>query len=94
MSAYQKGQTIKLTFSFTNAAGAPANPTTVTAKVEKPDGTETSYATPTITNPSTGTYELIVTGDQSGQWTYRGLGVTGTTSAVCEGMFSVLLSAF
>lgn len=94
MAAYQKGQTIKLTFTFTNAAGAPANPTTVTAQVEKPDGTETSYTTPTITNPSTGTFELLVTGDQSGVWTYRSLGVTGTTVAPFEGQFAVLLSEF
>jgi len=97
MAAYQRGQSVALTFSFTNAAGAAANPTTVTATVEEPDGTETPYtsvSTPAITNTATGSYQLIVTPDQSGQHTYRAVGVTGTTTAVIEGQFSVLRSAF
>jgi hypothetical protein len=97
MTAYQRGQTVKLSVAFTDSAGAAANPTTVTCKVEEPDGTETTYtnaSTPAITNPSTGTYQLLIVPDQSGMHTYRWTGTTGASVAVDEDQFSVLLSAF
>lgn len=94
MSAYDKGQTVQLGTAFTDTAGAAANPSTVTCKVEKPDGTETTYATPTILNPSTGTFTLVITVDQSGMWTYRWTGTTGTAVAVDEQQFHVLGSVF
>jgi hypothetical protein len=97
MAAYPVGQSVKLTSSFTDANGDAANPTTVTCKVEDPDGTETTYTAasdPAITNPATGSYQLIVVPDQSGMWTYRWEGVTGDAVAVDEGQFSVLLSVF
>lgn len=97
MPAYQKGQTVKLSVAFTDANGVPANPTTVTCKVEEPDKTETSYSavsTPAITNPTTGTYQLIIAPDQSGNHTVRWEGVTGDSRAVDEEQFHVLLSAF
>ena len=97
MPAYQRGQSVKLTFQFTDANGAAANPTTVTCKIEEPDGTETTYtsvSTPAITNPSTGTFELIVAPDQSGNHPARAVGTTGTSVAVVEHQFHVLLSVF
>lgn len=94
MAAYNRGQSVKLSVSFTDAAGAAANPTTVTCKVEEPDGTETTYTTPAITNPSTGTFQLIVVPDQSGMHTYRWAGTTGTSVAVDEDQFHILGSAF
>lgn len=97
MPAYQRGQTVKLSCSFTDANGAAANPTTVTCKVEEPDKTETTYtsiSTPAITNPSTGTFQLIIAPDQSGNHTVRWTGTTGDTVAVDEEQFHVLLSAF
>jgi len=97
LSAYEKGQSVKLAFSFTDAAGAAANPTTVTCTVEEPDGTETAYTnatTPAITNPATGSYQIILAPDQSGMHSYRAVGTTGTTVAVVEGQFSVLTSVF
>jgi hypothetical protein len=97
MGAYNKGQSVTLFNDFTNTLGAPANPTTVTCKVEEPDGTETTYtasATPAITNPSLGRFELVIVPDQSGMHTYRWTGTTGASVAVDEGQFSVLLSAF
>ena len=97
MAAYEKGQSVKLAFSFTDAAGAAANPTTVTCTVEEPDGTETAYTnatTPAITNPATGSYQIILAPDQSGMHSYRAVGTTGTTVAVVEGQFSVLTSVF
>lgn len=97
MPAYQRGQSVKLSCAFTDSAGSAANPTTVTCQVEEPDGTETTYtnvSTPAITNPSTGTYELILVPDQSGNHTARWKGVTGSTIAVDEEQFHVLLSVF
>lgn len=97
MAAYDKGQTVKLSTAFTDANGAAANPTTVTCKVEKPDGTETTYtsvSTPAIANPTTGTYTLLIVADQSGMWSYRWEGTTGTTVAVDEQQFAVNGSVF
>lgn len=94
MSAYEKGQSVLLGTAFTDLAGAAVNPTTVTCRVEKPDGTETEYTTPTIANPATGTYTLHIIVDQSGMWTYRWTGTTGTAVAVDEQQLTVLTSVF
>jgi hypothetical protein len=94
MAAYHRGQSVRLSVAFADADGAAANPTTVTCRVEKPDGTETTYTTPAVTNPSTGTFQLIITADQSGMWTYRWEGTTGTTTPRDEDQFHVLGSAF
>ena len=48
----------------------------------------------TITNPATGSYQLLLAPDQSGMHSYRAEGTTGTTVAVVEGQFSVLTSVF
>jgi hypothetical protein len=94
LGAYQRGQTIKLSVAFTDSAGAAANPGTVAVVVEKPDGTETTYTTPTVTNPSTGAFQLILTADQSGMWSYRWTGTTGTTVAIDEDKLHVYRSVF
>lgn len=97
MAAYDLGQSVKLSVSFTDAAGSAANPTTVTCTVREPDGTETEYTsatTPAVSNPSTGTYELVLSPDQSGMWAYRWAGSTGSTTPVDEGQFHVLGSVF
>lgn len=97
MATYRKGQSVKLSVAFTDAAGAPADPSIVVCTVEAPDGTEASYTTgttPAITNPSTGAFHLILTATQSGRWSYRWEGTTGTSVAVDEGRFTVLLSHF
>lgn len=97
MGAYHRGQSVRLTCAFTDAAGASANPTTVTCKVEKPDGTETTYtsaSTPAVANTATGTYQLVLSANQSGMWSYRWEGVTGTTTPVDEGTLTILKSVF
>jgi hypothetical protein len=94
---YRQGQSVKLTASFTDAAGDPSNPTTVRCLVREPDGTETTYTVltdPAVTNPSTGSYQLLVTADAPGIWTYRWEGETGTTTPVDEDTFVVMASAF
>lgn len=97
MSAYNLGQSVKLYVDFTDANGAAANPTTVRCKVQKPDGTEATYtsaSSPAVTNPSTGRFQLILSADQSGMWTYRWEGDTGTTTPRDEEQFHVLRSEF
>lgn len=94
MGIYQRGQSVRLAVAFTDAAGVAADPTTVTCKVERPDGTETTYTEPTVTNPSAGAFELIVVANQSGTWRWRWEGVTGPVTPVAEGEFHVMASAF
>jgi hypothetical protein len=93
---YHLGQSVKLSVAFTDAAGAAANPTTVRCLVIAPDGTETTYTTPTITNPSTGTYQLVLAPAQHGAWRYRWEGDTPAASSYPrdEGEFHILGSAF
>lgn len=94
MSAYHLGQSVKLICMFTDAAAVAANPTTVQCLVREPDGTETTYSTPTITNPVPGVFELVISADQSGMWTYRWEGTTGPATPRDEEQFHVLGSAF
>lgn len=97
MGIYQRGQTVKLTVAFEDASGTPANPTTVVCKVERPDGTESTYtsaSTPAVSNPTTGSFQVTIAADQTGTWRYRWEGAIGTTTPVDEQQFHVLGSAF
>lgn len=97
MGVYRQGQSVKLTASFTDADGDPANPASVSCLVREPDGTETTYdsaSTPAVTNPETGTFEVILPADAPGIWVYRWEGATGTTTPVDEDSFTVLPSVF
>ena len=97
MSAYDRGQTVQISNVFTDAAGTPANPAAVMCVVRKPDGTVTEYtsaSTPAINNTGSGAFTLIIVADQSGMWSHRWEGVTGTSVAVDEQQFHVGLSAF
>lgn len=94
---YQQGQSVKVFADFVDASDVAANPTTVSCKVRKPDGTETTYTsitTPAVTNPSTGRFELVVPATAPGIWVYRWEGATGTTTPVDEDSFTVVGSAF
>lgn len=87
-NTYDKGQAVRCECTF-DVDGTLIDPTSVTAKVKAPDGTET---TPTVTNPSTGVYRAEVTADQSGTWYYR-FESTGGVSAE-ERFFLVSESQF
>ena len=52
------GTAPELTATFTTTADVPADPTSVTFILAEPDGTETTYSTPSpfIENPEVGTY--------------------------------------
>lgn len=84
-TTYDVGDVATVTASFTNAAGAAADPTTVTLVVQAPDGTQT---TPTPTSAVVGTWTADVSVTQAGTWWYRFEG-TGAIQTAGEGMFRV-----
>jgi hypothetical protein len=95
------GQAIRLTASFLNAAGAAADPTTVTFKYAPvivnppPDPTATSdvFGVGSTVKDSTGNYHLDFTPNAAGNWVYQAIG-TGTVAAVATGHFRVIPSPF
>lgn len=101
MDSYDIGDVVSIrTYSaagegFKDAAGTLADPTTVTLKIEEPDGTETTYtyALAQITRDSAGRFSKSYTPDQSGVHHYRWVG-TGTVGAAFEGAFFVRESRF
>lgn len=95
MNAYDRGDLVRLTATFTDTAGVATDPTTVTCRVRSPAGTTTvdTYSPGSITKDSTGVYHLDVNASESGQWWYRWEG-TGAVQQADEGTFSVEASAF
>jgi hypothetical protein len=83
--------------AFTNAAGAPSDPTEMTFMLKKPDGTETSYvygAAAQVVRSGVGTYQFTVpTLVAAGQYVVRAKGTAGIITAV-ERAFGVRVSAF
>jgi hypothetical protein len=66
VASYDLNDAYQLTYTLTNAAGVPTN-ATVVVTVTKPDGTAD---TPTLTNPSTGTYVATGVCTAAGVWLY------------------------
>jgi hypothetical protein len=96
MNTYAYGSTVRIsTATAFTVGGVATDPTTVTLKIEEPDGTEVSYtyAAAQITRASAGSYYKDVTVDQAGTHTYRWVG-TGAVAAVDEDSFYVLASVF
>ncbi len=87
-ATYDVGDSIKLTFTVRDEAGALINATT-TIVVTKPDGTTVTPA-PTITNVSIGIYTAVVAPDQVGTWLYR-WAATGAATTAEDGQFYVQL---
>jgi hypothetical protein len=73
--------------AFTNVEGAPADPTTVTLTIQKPDATTLVYTWPTagpngvLTRESAGRFYRDVAIDQSGRWTQSMVGTGNVTAA-------------
>jgi hypothetical protein len=97
MNAYDVGDRVRLTVTFTNTAGTVTDPTTVTCQVKLRyviGATATTYTYPaTITKDSTGVFHVDVTPTNEGIWDYRWVG-TGTVIAAVEGAFNVPNSEF
>jgi hypothetical protein len=95
MNQYVLRQSVNLrvTFKVNNVLTDPA---TVTFKMRKPDGTETTYVYLTdvqLIRDSTGKYHVLVLLDQYGVWWYRYEG-TGTAPGATEASLEVIPSQF
>jgi hypothetical protein len=97
MNAYNVGDLVRLTATFTNTSGVAADPTAVSClvKLRYVIGAQTTtYTYPaSITKDSTGSYHVDVTPDAEGIWDYRWVG-TGTVQAAGESAFNVPNSEF
>lgn len=96
MAGYVVNQQIRLTGTFTNAAGVLTDPTVVTVKVQDAEGTEITYAD--AIKDSTGVWhkDITITKPASGgggTWYYRFEG-TGALIAAGESSFAVQQTVF
>jgi hypothetical protein len=89
--AYDIGDSLRITVTFTGLDGAVADPTTVVLRLRAPDGTTTM---PSVTKTSTGVYFADLTLTASGEWKYRWIGTGGDCTAADEGRISVRRSYF
>ncbi|HEX7276046.1 MAG TPA: hypothetical protein VF244_01605 [Acidimicrobiales bacterium] len=66
------GQPVLTAFYTDPVTGLPVNPTSISVKVRKPDGTSQTYTTvssPAVTSPTVGTWEIVLPAvDQAGDW--------------------------
>ncbi len=95
-NTYDKGDKIRISATFQDANGTDMDPTTITVKHKKPDGTVITwvYGTDTeVVKDAVGKYHADITLDQSGTWLYRFEG-TGSVVAAGEEVFHVRKSLF
>jgi hypothetical protein len=85
MAVYDLGDVAALGVTITDAAGAPANATTVVATITLPDG---STSTPSVTNTGTGLYDVSYTPSTFGRHTIRWV-ATGTNASAYADDFTV-----
>lgn len=93
MTTYDVGDMVTITAEFTDLAGVPADPGTVTLQIREPDGTVTAYAEVDMAHPAPGTWSMEVPLDAGGWWHYRFAGVGGLVAAG-EGRIQVAASVF
>jgi AICAR transformylase/IMP cyclohydrolase PurH len=82
MSVYNKGDLLRVTGTFTNAAGTAVDPTAVILKHRNPAGTTTTltYALTQLTKSATGIYYADVDLSSTGVWYFK-FNSTGTGQA-------------
>lgn len=85
---YDVGDVARIQAPFTDVDGAPADPTTVSATIRKPDASivNHTYNPGSIVRDSVGLYHLDVAVDQAGDWFYRFVG-TGAVAVADEKTF-------
>jgi hypothetical protein len=97
LGTFDIGDQVQVTATFTNLAGALANPTTLTWQVLQPGGTSTTYTevSPEVANTSTGIWTLtfVITANDPGRWHVRSRGTAGVKAAD-EDWLDVRRSAF
>lgn len=95
-NTYDKGDLVRNTGTWTDAAGAAVDPTTVVFKYTDPGGvtmTLTYSTDPEVVRSSTGIYYVDVSIDEVGRWITRWES-TGTGQAAGEGEFYIRRSEF
>ena len=80
MQRYERGDTVRIEVTFTNAAGVLTDPTTPQYSVTDPDGT--SFDTGNLTKVSLGLYRADVQSDVDADLGYWTIKVWGTYSVV------------
>ena len=88
-NTYDVGDLVRVTGTFTNSAGAAADPTAVLFKYKDPSGNKTTltYGTDvSVVKSSTGVYYVDVNVDEIGYWYYRWQ-ATGTGQSAGESYF-------
>lgn len=88
-NTYDVGDVVHLTSEFTQN-DVPFDPSTVSLKVTRPDGTQASYsyAGSTVTKDSTGNYHVDIAITMRGTYRYRWFS-TGAGAAAEESWFQV-----
>lgn len=90
MATYDKGDLVRLTATFRDSANALVDPSTVTLKIHKPDGSTIirTYAGATITRSSLGVFYSDLNCDFAGTVYYRWEGA-GAAQAAGQSSFFV-----
>ena len=92
--SYILGNLVRVTFSVTDEAGAAADPTTVTLRVQRHGDEETVYVYGTdaiVEKDSEGEYHADIDPTDKGLWHWRWEGI-GAVEAAAEGVFLVTTS--
>jgi hypothetical protein len=88
---YDKGDLVRITGTFTTAAGVATDPTAVLFSIKNPAGTTTTYTYGTdaqLVKSTTGIYYVDVNVNAVGTWYYKFYS-TGTGQSASEGLFFV-----
>ena len=96
MNSYDKGDLVRCTAAFTDAAGSAFDPDTVAFKSRNPVGSVTTYTygvDAELVKDSTGNYHVDVDANRVGTWTVR-FESTGTGQAAAESQFRIVESEF
>ena len=90
MATYDKGDYVRLTGTWRDDANALVDPTTVTLKIQNPDGTITSitYDSGAVVRDSVGVFHYDFLPSTFGSYVYRWEG-TGNAIASGQGSFYV-----
>lgn len=91
ITIYDIGDVARITATFTDVAGVPADPSAVSLVYEDPSGAVTTHVFGTdaeVVKSSTGVYYEDVPIDEAGDWHYRWL-ATGTGAGAQQGQLMV-----
>jgi len=91
-TTYSSGSLARLSATFRDEAGDPADPTSVTLSIKRPDGELLEIESDDLISTDIGVYSyLLEITDHEGAWYYRFVG-TGSVQVVGEGSLFVKAS--